>query len=75
MEELKAEIAIIKQTQDDINGYLNSLTTEIDLLKANYEELKAYVSNTDSELTPAEEIRKIRVEIEELRKILAGLSL
>lgn len=63
MEELKAEIAIIKQTQDDINGYLNSLTTEIDLLKTNCDELKAYIATVESQLPALEEIEKLREEI------------
>lgn len=75
MEDLQAEIAIVKQTQDDINGYLNSLTTEIDLLRASYDELKTYVATVEARLSELDEVHKIRVELDEVREKLTQLSL
>lgn len=64
MEDLRKEIEILKQTQDDINGYLNSLTTEIDSLRANYESLKDYVLTLESQIPSLEVVKTLRNDVD-----------
>jgi uncharacterized coiled-coil DUF342 family protein len=63
MEDLLKEIQIIKQIQDDINGYLNSLTTDIDQLKTNFDELNAKLSEIGSQDNTLEKINLIQKDI------------
>ena len=64
MEDLRKEIQIIKQTQDDINGYLNSLTTDIDQLREKCEQLSTQLSELGSQDNILESIRLIQKDIE-----------
>lgn len=63
MEDLLKEIQIIKQTQDDINGYLNSLTADIDQFKTNFDELNAKLSEIGSQDNTLEKINLIQKDI------------
>ena len=63
MEELKKQIEIIKQTQDDINGYLDSLTTDIDFLRAKYEELSSSIVPLESQAHIFDEVKNLRNDV------------
>lgn len=63
MEDLKKQIEIIKQTQDDINGYLDSLTTDIDFLRAKYEELSSSIVPLESQGHIFDEVKNLRNDV------------